>query len=93
MAFGLNIFDSGGDVTYSTTDVTWNQVDFFQVNGGSSASKTYPFISGRAVLTAQFFIDGPPSTRAATAHTVSVSGTNVTVSGGSENAYIIVLSR
>ena len=86
MAYGINIFDSGGDLTYSTSDVTWNQVDFFQVNGGSSASNSYSFISGKQVMTAQFFIDGPPSAQAATAHTI-------TVSGGSENVYVIVLAR
>jgi hypothetical protein len=93
MAQGLDIFNSDGDLTYSTSDVTWNQVDFFQVNGGSSVSNSYPFIDNKQVITAQFFIDGPPSTQAATAHTITVSGTTVSVSGGSENVYIVVLAR
>lgn len=93
MSHGINLFAADGGVTYSTTDVTWNQVDFFQVAGGGSASNNYPSISGRAVLTAQFWINGPPANRKAIAHSISVSGTNVSVSGGSEDAYIMVLMK
>ena len=93
MSFGLDIFKSGGGLTYSTSDVTWNQVDFFLVSGGSSASNSYPSISGRAVLTLQVQIGAPPLTRKATAHSVTVSGTTISVSGGSENTYILVLMK
>jgi len=93
MSFGLDIFESGGDLTYSTSDVTWNQVDFFQVNAGGSASNSYPSISGRSVLTAQFWINGPPANRKAIAHSITVSGTNVSASGGSEDAYVMVLMK
>lgn len=93
MSHGINLFAMDGGLTYSTADVTWNQVAFFQVAGGSSVSNNYPSISGRAVLTPQFWIDGPPVDRKAVAHTVTVSGTTVSVSGGSENAYIMVLMK
>jgi hypothetical protein len=89
----MNVFQGSGALTYSSSDVTWNQVDYFQVNANSSASNTYSAISGREVLTVQILIDAPPTDRRALAHTVSVSGTTVSASGGSENAYILVLMR
>ena len=93
MTFGLNVFNAVGGLTYSSDDVTWNQVDFFQVAGGGSASNTYPVLSGKEVLTVQMFVNAPPTDAKATAHTVTVSGTTVSVSGGSETSYIMVLMR
>ena len=93
MSFGLEIFASNGVTTYDATDVTWNQVDFFSVSGGGSASNTYSVLSGRDVLVQQVQINSPPLTRKATAHTITVSGTSVSVSGGSEDAYILVLMK
>jgi len=93
MSYGFNVFKSSGGLTYSTDDVTWNQVDFFTVAGGGSASYTYPVLSGREVLTAQMFVNAPPTTRRALAHTITVASTTVSVSGGSETTYILVLMR
>lgn len=89
----MNVFNSAGALTYSTSDVTWNQVDFFFVSGGGSASNSYPVLSGKEVLTAQMFVNSPPSDRRALAHTITVSGTTVSVSGGSEAVYVLVLMR
>lgn len=93
MSYGLEVFHTNGALTFSSDDVTWNQVDFFFVpaNGGTTAM--YPIIEGRQVLTVQMFINPPPNDRKATAHTVSVSGTYVSATGGSEDAYILVLMR
>ena len=93
MAYGLEVFKSNGTIVYSTADVTWNQVDFFTVAGGGSASYTYPVLSGREVLTAQLFVNSPPLDRRAIAHTITVSGATVSVSGGSEQTFILVLMR
>jgi hypothetical protein len=93
MSYGLNIFDATGRLTYSTSDVTWNQVDFFRVPANGSATNTYPELLNREVLTAQMFINAPPFTRKATAHSVSVTGTTITVTGGSEDTYILVFMR
>ena len=41
MSYGLNVYRSSGALGFSSADVTWNQVDSFQVNGGASASNTY----------------------------------------------------
>lgn len=91
MTFGLGVYKASGTLAFSSDDVTWNQVDFLYVAGGGSVSHDYPILSGREVLTVQMMIDAPPTTRKAIAHTVTVSGTTVSASGGSENTYILVL--
>lgn len=93
MTFGLEVMKANGALVFSSNDVTWNQVDFFYVAANGSVSKNLPALQGRQVLTVQSFINPPPNDRKATAHTVTVSGTTVSVSGGSEAAYILVLMR
>ncbi len=93
MSYGLNVYHSTGSLTYSSSDVTWNQVDFFQVSGGGSASNSYPIINGRDVLLLQMFINPPPLNRKALAHTLSKSGTTINVSGGTEDVYVLVLRK
>lgn len=93
MANGMEIFNSSGNSVYSSTDITWNQVAAFQVNGGSSSSVSYPALSGRTVEVVQMFINPPPTDRKALAHTISVSGTTVSVSGGNETVFILVLMQ
>ena len=93
MAQGIQLFGADGALTYSSSDVTWNQVAFFRVSGGTSVTNSYPIIYGREVLTLQLLINAPPTDRRALAHNVTVSGQDVSVSGGSEDAYISVLFR
>jgi|APCry4251928276_1046603.scaffolds.fasta_scaffold150449_2 hypothetical protein len=93
MSFGLGVFRSNGALAFSSDDVTWNQVDMLYCPGGSTTNRTYSMLAGREVLAVQVMIDPPPLNRRAIAHTVSVSGNNVTVSGGSEAAYVIILMR
>lgn len=93
MTFGMNVMNSAGGLTYSSTDVTWNQVDFLYVGGYGSVSHNYPVLSGKEVLLVQMMIDQPPVDRRALAHNVTISGTTVSASGGSENTYILVLMR
>ncbi len=93
MAHGLNLFNSDGSLTFSSTDVTFNQVAAFQVSGGASVSNTYAVLSGKTVQVVQMFINPPPTDRKAIAHTISVSDTTVSVSGGNENVLVLVLMR
>lgn len=93
MSFGLGVFRANGALAFSSDDVTWNQVDMLYCPGGSTTHRTYGMLAGREVLAVQVMIDPPPLNRRAIAHTVSVSGTNVTISGGSEAAYVIILMR
>ena len=95
--YGLNIYQSGGKLAYSSSDVTWNQVAAFRVGGGESVTHHYPAIGGMEVMTLQFLINDPPPDRAAYSHTVTVTVTGsegvVSVGGGSEESYILVLAR
>jgi hypothetical protein len=91
--YGMAIAKANRRVTYSTLDVTWNQVDFFEIPGGGDVWKDYPAIAGREVLAVQIMIDPPPLNRRAIAHTVDVNGTVMHVAGGSERTYILVLMR
>lgn len=93
MSFGMSVFRADGNLTYSTDDVTWNQVDFFYAPAYQTTAYSYSVLSGRQTLVVQMFIDPPPNDRKAIAHSLSVSGTTVSASGGSENAYILVLMR
>lgn len=93
MSYGLGVYTEQGVTSYSTDDVTWNQVDFFFVPGGGYAQNNYPVLRGREVLVVQIMIDAPPLDRRAIAHSIDVASTLVTASGGSENAYILVLMR
>lgn len=93
MTYGLDIRTAQGLVTYSSTDVTWNQVDFFQCAAGQTVSNYYPVLEGREVLVTQVMIDPPPIDRKAIAHTITVNDTQVVVGGGSENTFVVVLMR
>lgn len=93
MTFGLGVYKASGTLAFSSADVTWNQVDFLYVERGGDVWRDYPVLAGKEVLTAQMMIDPPPIDRKAKAHTITVSGTTVHVSGGSENTYVLVLMR
>jgi len=93
MSHGLAVFKSNGALIFSSASVTWNQVDMLFVAGGGSVNNNYSILAGRETLAVQVLIDPPAITHASIAHTISISGTNVSVSGGSVNAYIIILMR
>mgnify|MGYP001130320236 CR=1 FL=1 len=93
MSFGFQIFDANGVLRFDSTDITWNQVTFYTVAAGGSDSRVIPELSGKAVAINQIMIDPPLFDRKAVAHTVSVNGTTVDISGGSEEVYIIVLVK
>ena len=93
MSFGLGVFRSKGILAFSSDDVTWNQVDMLYCPGGSATCRNYATLAGREVLAVQMMIDPPPLNRRAVAHTISVSGTAVSITGGSESAYVIILMR
>jgi len=91
--FGVNIMSGTGRLIYSTAVVTWNQVDFFYLPGGQTFSKFYQVLVGKEVLVTQLFVNPPPLDRAAVAYTISSSNGTVTLSGGSEAVFVLVLMR
>ena len=90
---GIEIRNAAGTVTFTSTDVTWNQVDAVYVPGGTTITKSYPVLRNRDVLVTQMMINPPPIDRRAIAHTITVQGTTVTIGGGTEDSYGLVLMR
>ena len=88
--FGFRCYN-GSQVIYDSASVTWNQVDFFEVPANGTVVKYYPFCNGRTMIGYQTFIDPPPVDRKMLAHTINVSGGNMTVTGGNSRAHITVL--
>jgi hypothetical protein len=95
MAYGFRMWGSDGTLEYDSDSVTWNQVDFYSVGAGSSDTRTFSSLYGKEVKVGLFFIDPPLLTRKATSHTATVTNNNTTISisGGSEAMYILVLMR
>lgn len=95
MSTGIEIRDQFGTLTYSTDDVTWNQLDFFYAPANTTVTNVYPILSGREFLAYQVMIDPPPLDRKAIAHTITRRTDQITieVSGGSENTFVLLLMR
>jgi hypothetical protein len=98
--YGIEVYSKRNpkQVTYNTNAVTWNQVDIFTVAGSSYTTKTYgSFLSDREIKVQQIFLNAPPVDRKAIAHDIAISkystGATITISGGSEQAQILVLMR
>lgn len=93
MSFGFNIFSSSGKKIYDSSSVTWNQVDMFIVPASNAVNRNYPFLTGRAIRVTQLFINPPPIDMEAIHHTITISGTSVSISGGNQDAYFMVLMQ
>lgn len=97
MAYGLQVFDEHGHLSFSTEDITWMQIDQFVVNANQTVSNNYPIISGMTIITQMQLINDVPDNQEGYAPEVTVSGTTVTVapySGQtSEQVIIMVLAQ
>lgn len=93
MSFGLQVTSESGQVTYDSSMVTWNQVDFFLVPANTSIGYTYEVLAGKEVQVMLIFVDAPPADRKAIAPTVTIGATTVNLSGGTVAVYAIVLMR
>lgn len=94
--FGLKIYKAdGATVIYDSSSVTWNQVAQIYVGGNSSGSWNYPTLIGKEILVIQMLINQPVVTRRCVSHTIISDNTtgNISISGGSESAYFLVLMR
>lgn len=95
MATGFEIYDENGNVVFDSRDVTWNQVDYFQVSEDTDAYYTYSDLAGLEKLVVQSFINNPPSDQKAVQYSFAwdQNGTRLRVYGGTERAFILVLAR
>lgn len=91
----FEVNDSDGALVYDSDSVTWNQIGYFFVGSNSSyTSIPFPFVENRETLVTQILVNSPPTTRRAIAHTVTWNPDfSVSVSGGSEDSYVLVLYR
>lgn len=93
MSHGLEVFKNSGALTYSTDEVTWNQVGVLHCLANGSVTGTFPVLEGKELLTVQVPINPPSLSSRTYAHTITVSGTTISVSGGNTDAYILILMR
>lgn len=93
MSNGIAVFSETGLLTYTTTDVTWNQVAFEYVPAGTNFAKNYPVAAGHELLVVQSMINSPPTDQRAFVNTINIAGTMVTASGASVDTYLLVLMR
>lgn len=95
MSYGFRMRGADGTIEYDSTSVTWNQVDFYSVGASSSDARTFSSLAGKEVKVGLFFIDPPLLTRKATSHVAVLSNNNttITVSGGTEAMFVLVLMR
>lgn len=93
MSTGIQVFKANGVLSYSTDEVTWNQVGVLYCPAGGSVSGVFPALAGKEVLLTQIPINPPSMTQKTYAHTVARTDTAVAASGGNTDAYILVLMR
>lgn len=93
MTQGIRLFRAGGTMVYSSDSVTWNQVDYFYLPAGGSVNNSYPVIDGKECQVMLFFVSAPPANMKAVAPTSTVTGTTVSISGGTVAVYALVMMR
>ncbi len=83
---------------YDSRTIAWNQVDMFLVPAGLATNRSYPYLAGRTLRATQMFVnthpqDGTGEAGKALAPLLEISGTNVTVSGGNRDTYVMVVMQ
>lgn len=88
-------FDDYSTVQFSSTDITWNQVDSFYKPGNTNTTKTYPSCVGKEILVNQILIGTPDINQAYYSNTLTTNSSDgsISASGGTVDAYITVLMR
>ena len=86
MSFGFAVKD-GAQTSFTMTDSTLLQVDFFSVGQGQTVTKNFSFLpSGATLQTAVVFVNQPPTNEQFVLPTISISGTTLTVTGINSSA-------
>jgi hypothetical protein len=92
--FGIDFFDSSGNLTLSSTDTTWNLVGHFASRPGVAASFTNQAAAGMELSTLQLQLDFIPDDQEAYVSNVTVAGHVVNVDAtGTVNSLIMVFAR
>jgi hypothetical protein len=86
-------FDSG-TLQFSSTDVTWNQVDNFYKEANTNVGKTYPSCVGKEMLVTQILIGTPDFNKPYYANTITTNSSGaIYLEGANVDTYITVLMR
>jgi hypothetical protein len=87
-------FDPSSSLQFSTTDVTWNQVDTFFKPANTIVSKTYDSCANREMLVTQVLIGTPDINATYYANSISTNSSGgVYIDGGTVDALITVMMR
>jgi len=83
-----------GTLQFSSTDVTWNQVDAFYKLANTNVSNTYASCVGREMLVTQILVGTPDFTRTFYANTIYTNASgSIYITGANVDTYIMVLMR
>lgn len=97
MNYGFEVYNSSGSLVYSTSSITWMQVDSFSVSANQTINKSYPEFNGWTLKAFIELIDQSPSNQEHYSPIATVSGTSVTVGPQSSltsfPARVIVLAQ
>lgn len=77
MSYGLEIFDSSGNTTFSTTDSTWTILGVYTSNANTSTNHTGVPIMPTRIVT-RTMVDQITGDDEAYVHTFSLSGSTLT---------------
>ena len=75
MSYGLSVYDSGGNVIFSSADTIWFQVAHFTVGANSTVTRNYPVVSGFTIAVQLQPINTPPGSTEGWIPQSSISGT------------------
>ena len=83
-----------GTLQFSTTDVTWNQVDAFYKLANTNVSNTYPSCVGREMLVTQILVGTPDFNKSYYTNTIYTNSSgSIYLTGATVDTYIMVLMR
>ena len=82
MAFGLEIFDSSGNTTFSTVDSTWTLLGVYTSNADTSTTHTGVPVMPTRIVT-RVMIDQISGDDESYVHTFSLSGSTLTTTAPS----------
>ena len=83
-----------GTLQFSSTDVTWNQVDAFYKLANTNVSNSYPSCAGREMLVTQILVGTPDFNKVYYTNTIYTnSNGSIYLTGATVDTYIMVLMR
>lgn len=88
-------FDANSTLQFSSTDITWNQVDNFYKLASTTVTKTYTSCIGKEMLVTQILIGTPDFNKPYYANTVVTNNStgSVNITGANVDTYIMVMMR